>query len=131
MGKKVDKNSISSEYNEAKLEENLKKKTMKVSIAEGSFGVFSSVIADNYIVPFSLSINASPFQIGLFTSLGNLISPVGQIIGSRRSEVKSRKRIICPITSPCSSRKKVAMTSRGMTFSLVTGHSISASIKFF
>ncbi|MFX0038772.1 MAG: MFS transporter [Promethearchaeota archaeon] len=76
------------------IEEKLKKKTMQVSIAEGSFGVFSSVLADNYIVPFSLSINSSLFQIGLISSLGNLVSPIGQLIGSQKIENKSRKKII-------------------------------------
>jgi MFS family permease len=67
---------------------------MQFSIAEGSFGVFSSVLADNYIVPFSLSINSSLFQVGLISSLGNLISPIGQMIGSRQIETKPRKYII-------------------------------------
>ncbi|MFX1317186.1 MAG: MFS transporter [Promethearchaeota archaeon] len=77
-----------------KIEEKLKKKTMQVSIAEGSFGVFSSVLADNYIIPFSLSINSSPFQVGLLTSLGNFASPIGQLISSNQIEVKSRKNLI-------------------------------------
>ncbi|MFX1388414.1 MAG: MFS transporter, partial [Promethearchaeota archaeon] len=76
------------------IEEKLKNKTMQVSILEGSFGVFSSVLADNYIVPFSLSINSSLFQVGVISSLGNLISPIGQIIGSRQIENKSRKSIL-------------------------------------
>lgn len=87
-------NSISSDDIDSKFEDKLKKKTMKVSIAEGSFGVFSSALADNYIIPFSLSINSTPFQVGMFTSLGNLISPIGQIIGSRKTEIKSRKSIL-------------------------------------
>lgn len=69
----------------------LKTKTMRISIAEGSFGVFSSILVDNYIVPFSLSINSSPFQVGLLTSLGNLISPMGQLIGACGIERTSRK----------------------------------------
>lgn len=75
-------------------DEILKKKTMRVSIAEGSVGVFSSMLSDNYIVPFALSINTSPFQIGILASLGNLISPIGQIIGSRRIEKSSRKSVL-------------------------------------
>jgi len=90
----VDTNSISLDSIDSKLEDKLKRKTMNISIAEGSFGVFSSVIADNYVVPFSLSINSTPFQVGMFTSLGNLISPLGQIIGSRKTEIKPRKSIL-------------------------------------
>ncbi|MFX0001838.1 MAG: MFS transporter [Candidatus Hermodarchaeota archaeon] len=67
---------------------------MKVSIAEGSFGVFSSVLADNYIVPFSLSINSSLFQVGIISSLGNLASPIGQMMGSHQIENKPRKSIL-------------------------------------
>ncbi|MFX0139841.1 MAG: MFS transporter [Candidatus Hodarchaeota archaeon] len=67
---------------------------MRVSIFEGSFGVFSSVVAENSIIPFSLSINSTPFQVGLLSSLGNLFGPVGQVIGSHQIETKSRKRIL-------------------------------------
>jgi MFS family permease len=76
------------------LEEKLKSKTMQLSIAEGSFGVFSSILADNYIVPFALSLNSSPFQVGILSSAGNLISPIGQVIGSRRIEINSRKSVL-------------------------------------
>ena len=75
-------------------DENLKKKTMRVSIAEGSVGVFSSMVSDNYIVPFALFLNSSPLQIGILSSLGNLISPLGQIIGSHRIEKKSRRSVL-------------------------------------
>lgn len=75
-------------------EENLKRKTMKLSITEGSVGVFSNMLVDNYIIPFSLSINSSPFQIGLLTSVGNLISPLGQLIGSQQIERRSRKSVL-------------------------------------
>ncbi|MFW9950393.1 MAG: MFS transporter [Candidatus Thorarchaeota archaeon] len=72
----------------------LKNKTMRTSIAEGSFGVLSSMVSDNYIVPFALSLNSTPLQIGILSSLGNLISPVGQIIGSYGIEKISRKSVI-------------------------------------
>ncbi|MFW9950796.1 MAG: MFS transporter [Candidatus Thorarchaeota archaeon] len=64
---------------------------MKISITEGSFGVFSSILVDNYIIPFSLSINSSPFQAGILASFGNFISPIGQLIGACAIERKSRK----------------------------------------
>lgn len=80
--------------NDAINEEILKRKTMKLSITEGSVGVFSNVLAENYIIPFSLSINSTPFQIGLLTSIGNLISPLGQLIGSQQIERKSRKSVL-------------------------------------
>jgi MFS family permease len=80
--------------NDAINEESLKRKTMKLSITEGSVGVFSNVLVENYIIPFSLSINSTPFQIGLLTSIGNLISPLGQLIGSQQIEQKSRKNVL-------------------------------------
>jgi len=61
---------------------------MRISIAEGSFGVFSSILVDNYIIPFSLSINSTPFQVGILTSFGNLISPMGQLVGACAIERK-------------------------------------------
>jgi MFS family permease len=67
---------------------------MRVSITEGSVGVFSSMISDNYIVPFALFLNSSPLQIGILSSLGNLISPLGQIIGSRKIEKNSRRSVL-------------------------------------
>lgn len=75
-------------------DESLKNKTMRVSIAEGSVGVFSSMVSDNYIVPFALFLNSTPLQIGILSSFGNLISPLGQIIGSHRIEKKSRKSVL-------------------------------------
>ncbi len=79
---------------DTKHEESLKKKTMALSIAEGSVGVFSNVLAENYIIPFSLSINSSPFQVGLLVSVGNLISPLGQMIGSLQIEKRARKSVL-------------------------------------
>jgi len=74
-------------------DDDLKNKTMKISIAEGSFGGLSSMLSDNYIVPFALSLNSTPLQIGILSSLGNLVSPIGQIIGSYRTETTSRKSV--------------------------------------
>lgn len=80
--------------NESTSETQLKSKTMKFSVYEGSFGVLSGTLADNYMVPFALSMQATPFQIGLLTSWGGLISPVGQIIGSRAIQKHSRRGVL-------------------------------------
>ena len=74
-------------------DDELKNKTMQISIAEGSVGVLSSMLSDNYIVPFALSLNSTPFQIGILSSLGNMVSPIGQIIGSHKIESTSRKSV--------------------------------------
>ncbi|MFX0032856.1 MAG: MFS transporter [Candidatus Hodarchaeota archaeon] len=75
-------------------EDSLKAKTRRISISEGSFGVFSNTISDNYMIPFALHLNSNPFQIGILTSFSLLCSPLGQIYGSRRIERKSRKGVL-------------------------------------
>jgi MFS family permease len=69
-------------------------RTRKMSIHEGNFGVLSSVIADNYIVPFALALGADAFQVGIISSSGGFFAPIGQIIGSREMEIHSRKIIL-------------------------------------
>lgn len=76
------------------IEDSLKAKTRRISIVEGSFGVFSNTISDNYMIPFALHLNSNPFQIGILTSFSLLCSPIGQICGSRRIERKSRKDVL-------------------------------------
>ena len=71
-----------------------KEKTMNLSIMEGSFAAFSQAIGDNFIIPFGLSLNATPSEIGILTSMYGLISPVGQIAGSRIMEKRSRKQVL-------------------------------------
>ncbi len=70
-----------------------KQKTMKLSIAEGSFAVVSSGIGDNYIVPFALELGTSPEQIGIMNSLTGMMTPLGQLIGAHVMEKRSRKGI--------------------------------------
>jgi len=74
-------------------EAELKKKTMTTSIKEGSCAGLSLVFGDNYIAPYALALNASDAQVGLLSSFVGLISPIGQIIGSRLIERHSRKFI--------------------------------------
>ena len=92
-------NSATTEINrtknsDASEEERLNSKTMRLSIFEGAFGVFSTTLSDNYITPFALSIDSTSFQIGMLTSFGGLLSPIGQIISSRLIEKRSRKKVI-------------------------------------
>jgi MFS family permease len=71
----------------------LKQKTMKTSIQEGSCAGLSLVFGDNYIAPYAMALNASDSQVGLLSAFVGLISPVGQIIGSRLIEKHSRRSI--------------------------------------
>ncbi len=70
-----------------------KQKTMKLSIAEGSFAVVASGIGDNYIVPFAVELHASTIQIGIMSSFIGFLSPIGQLIGAHVMENRSRKGI--------------------------------------
>lgn len=72
----------------------LRNKTMKVSITEGAFGVTSSLLGENYIIPFALSIGTTAFQVGILYSFGGLLYPIGQIIGSRQIKRNSRKKFL-------------------------------------
>lgn len=72
----------------------LKEESMKVSIKEGSFASVMSGAGNAYITPFALAIGANNFQIGLISSLTNLVAPLAQLKGSRLMEKFSRKRIM-------------------------------------
>jgi MFS family permease len=48
---------------------------------------------DNYISAYAVALGASPAQIGLLTSVPNLIAPLAQLATSRAMEKTSRKKI--------------------------------------
>jgi MFS family permease len=70
-----------------------KKKTMKVSVKEGSAAAVMAGAGEAYITPFALSIGASNFQIGLLSALPALVSPISQLVGSKLMETHPRKKI--------------------------------------
>ncbi|MBU3907296.1 MAG: MFS transporter, partial [Nanoarchaeota archaeon] len=74
--------------------EKLKKKTLKLSIKEGSYSSLTSGFGNNYITPFALALNSSNLQIGFISSFVSLISPLSQIYGSKLMEKQNRKNII-------------------------------------
>jgi len=71
-----------------------KQHAMKLSVAEGATFTASTNVASSYITPFALAIGANSFQIGLMSALHGLMSPLGQIKGSRLMEKYSRKSIL-------------------------------------
>jgi MFS family permease len=71
-----------------------KKRTMKLSVSEGSAAAVMAGAGDTYIAPFALSLGANNFLIGLISSLPALVSPIAQIVGSRLMEKRSRKQIM-------------------------------------
>ncbi|MEK9184625.1 MAG: hypothetical protein AAB866_00460, partial [Patescibacteria group bacterium] len=86
MGEKI------SETQEA--EEVEKKKTMKLSVKEGSATAFMSGAGEAYIVPYALALNANNFQVGLLTSAVNLFGSSSQIIGSKLSYRFEKRKLI-------------------------------------
>jgi len=69
-------------------------KNLKYSIKDG---IASSVIegsGDRYIAPFAIAMNASANQIGLLSSLPNLIAPFLQLHAANLLKKYNRKRIV-------------------------------------
>ena len=60
----------------------LKEKTLKLSVKEGSATSVMSGTGEAYIVPFALSLNASNFQIGFLSSFVALFGAIFQVVGS-------------------------------------------------
>ena len=71
----------------------LKRRTMRLSIKEGSATSVMSGFGDSYIVPFAVALKSNNFQISMLTSLTGLISPIAQTFGSNLMEKNPRKKI--------------------------------------
>ena len=72
----------------------LKEKALSTSIKEGSAEAVSSRIANNYITPFALLLNAQAIHIGLLNAISGLFAPLAQLFGSRLMEKHPRKNIV-------------------------------------
>jgi len=75
-------------------ESELKKKSLDVSIKEGSAASFSAGVANSYLTPYALALNAQPIHIGLLSSLSGLLSPLAQFFGSKLIGKYHRKKIV-------------------------------------
>ena len=82
------------EFEKGKKLEHLKEKARKISIKEGAFANIAGGFGSSYITPFALALQATNVQIGFLTSFSNLISPLGQLLGSRLMESYSRKKLV-------------------------------------
>src|SRR3989338_973418 len=71
-----------------------KKRTLNLSIKEGSAAAFMTGSGESYITPYALALNASNSQIGLLTSLSGLFGPISQIFGSKSMYKYSRRKLI-------------------------------------
>ncbi len=92
--KQAEKN-VNSELILSSANEKLQKeKTKKLSKKEAVFSSVMAGIADSYIIPFAIALNASNFQIGLTSAFANFAGPIAQLKGSRLIERNSRVKLI-------------------------------------
>src|SRR3972149_8429198 len=71
------------------------RKTLKMSIYEGSFSGISTSIFEHFIRPLALFINASIFQIGILSSLPQLLVSVTQLwLPEILNRFKSRRNFV-------------------------------------
>ncbi len=72
--------------------------SLKNSILDG--GAYGSMLGltQDYVAPFALALKATTFQVGLLTSIPNLMIAASQLIAPRLAErAGSRKRLILPV----------------------------------
>lgn len=72
----------------------LREKTCRLSIEEGSATSIMTGAGIDYITPYALALNANNAQIGFLSAFTSLISPFSQIFCPRLMEKYSRKKII-------------------------------------
>jgi len=65
-----------------------------ISIKEGSFASIAQGTGHSYISPFAIALGASNAQIGILSSLPQIIAPLAQLFGSKLIEKRSRKQIV-------------------------------------
>ena len=75
-------------------EEQLKHKSRRLSIKEGMFASAKASLADNYVSPFAIAINASNSTISLMSAISGLLGPISQLFGSKVISKISRKKIL-------------------------------------
>ena len=72
----------------------LKKKSLKYSIKEGSATSIMSGAGESYIVPFALVLNATNYQIGFLSSFVGLLGAASQVLSSKLVSKFKRKKIV-------------------------------------
>jgi MFS family permease len=74
------------------------KKSLKLSVLDGSAYAAMLGLTFNYITPFALALKATTAQVGLLTSIPNLIMAVSQLAAPDLAErAGSRKGLILPV----------------------------------
>jgi MFS family permease len=74
------------------------KKSLRLSVLDGSAFAAMLGLTQNYITPFALALKATTVQIGLLTSVPNLMMALSQLTAPHLSEkAGSRKGLILPV----------------------------------
>lgn len=73
--------------------EKVREESKKHSIKEAIFSSASVGAGENYVGAYAVALKASAAEIGLLTSLPNLLAPLAQLITSRIMKKVSRKKI--------------------------------------
>jgi MFS family permease len=73
------------------------KRSLRLSMYDGAVSSASAGLTQNFIIPFALQLQASTFQIGLLTSVPNILMAFSQLVAPNLTEkIGSRKGIIVP-----------------------------------
>jgi MFS family permease len=79
-------------HEEAKINEHLER-SRKYSLKDSAAVNINVGLGENYISAYAVALNASPTEIGLLTSIPNLIAPLAQLATSRSMQKNSRKQV--------------------------------------
>ncbi len=94
MKKKGEKNSYQEFKKEHPRISKKIRKTLKISIKEGSFASISNGLGATYFAPFALAMQATTSQIGILSAIANLVPSVSQLGYCKLIGKYSRKKII-------------------------------------
>lgn len=75
------------------MDKETRKKSLDYSLKDGVAWSVNSGLGNSYITPYALAMNANEAQIGLLTSVPNLVANLAQIKTPKLMERMSRKRI--------------------------------------
>jgi MFS family permease len=76
------------------MDEKVRKKSLSYSVKDGVAWSVNTGLGSNYITPYALKLNANNAQIGLLTSVPNLVANLSELGTPKLMEKMSRKRIV-------------------------------------
>ncbi len=88
------KENIKDQQSKEQAEEEKIKKSLRYSVYDGAAASVMEGTGNNYIAPFAIAMNANNTEVGLLTSMPNLVAPLFQLKASKLIEKFSRKKIV-------------------------------------